>query len=199
MLRMLAGALALLLAANASAQTPSYSFVEGGFQRVDLDSNFGADLDGDGFSVGGSYEVAPNWHIFGNFSSTGLDFNIDLDQLTLGGGYHADVSPISSFYANLAFIDADVGASGFGSVSESGYGIQVGLRSMVSPRLELEGYLSHVDLGGGVDGTGVGGSALYHFGRNFAAGLTIDLEEDSTAYALGARLYFGRQAATPYR
>lgn len=194
MLRMLAGALALLLAATALGQTPSYNFVEGGYQRVDLDGDFGADLDGDGFRIGASYETATHWHVFGSFASTGLDFDIDLDTLTLGGGYHADISPISSFYANLAFIDADVGASGIGSASESGYGIKVGLRSMVSDELELEGYIGYVDLGGGADGTGIGGSALYHFGGNFAAGLTIDLEEDATAYALGVRMYFGRQA-----
>lgn len=192
MFRLLATATALILSAAALAETPSYNYIEGVYQRVDLDDDFGPSIDGDGFGIGGSYELAENWHIFGGYSTTGFDFGIDLNELAIGGGYHADISDTTSFYANLAYVRAEVDASGFGSVDDNGYGLMVGLRGMVTERLELDGNLGYVDLGDGSDGTALGASALYAFTDGFSAGLTTSFDEDVTAYGLIARVYFGR-------
>lgn len=193
MLRILATVAALTVGAAALAETPSYNYIEGVYQRVDLDDDFGPNIDGDGFGIGGSFELADNWHIFGGYSTVGFDFGIDLNELAIGAGYHADISDAASFYANLAYVSAEVDVSGFGSVDDNGYGMMVGLRGFVAERLELDGNLSYVDLGDGSDGTALGASALYAFGDRFSAGLTVGFDEDTTAYGLVARVYFGRK------
>lgn len=193
MLRILATVVALTISAAALAETPSYNYIEGVYQRVDLDDDFGPNIDGDGFGVGGSYEIAENWHIFGGYSTFGLDFDIDLKELAIGAGYHADISDAASLYANLAYINAEIDVVGFGSVDDNGYGVMVGVRGMVSERLELDGNLSYVDLGDGSDGTALGASALYALSDSFSLGLTAGFDEDTTTYGLVGRVYFGRK------
>jgi len=193
MLRILATVAALSVSAAALAETPSYNYIEGFYQRVDLDDDFGFNIDGDGFGVGGSYEIAGNWHVFGGYSTFGLDFDIDLNELAVGAGYHTDISDAASLYANLAYINAEIDVLGFGSVDDNGYGVMVGVRGMVSERLELDGNLSYVDLGDGSDGTALGASALYALSDTFSLGLTAGLDEDATTYGLVGRFYFGRK------
>lgn len=190
--RALAGLSILTLAAPVLADTPSYNYIEGLYQRVEFDTNFGSEIDGDGFAIGGSLEVAENWHMFGGYGTTGLDFSIDLNQFTVGGGYHVDISPISSFFVNLAYVRAELDAGGFGSPDDSGYGLTIGLRSRVSQQIDLEGSLGYVDLGDGSDGTTLGGAALYRFSDMFSAGLFVGVEEDILSYGLGGRVYFDR-------
>lgn len=191
MFRILTITAMLVTSAAALAETPSYNYIEGSYQFVDLDIDFGSNVDGDGFGVGGSYELAENWHIFAGYSMIGFDFGIDLNELSVGAGYHADISDTTSFYANLAYVSAEIDVDTLGSVDENGYGLMVGLRGMVTDRLELDGNLSYVDLGDGADGTALGVSALYAFGDSFSAGITAGFDEDATSYGLVGRVYFG--------
>ena len=39
------------------------------------------DVDGDGFGLSGSFEVAENWHIIAGYNDLGLDFGVDLTDL----------------------------------------------------------------------------------------------------------------------
>ncbi len=191
MLRILTITALLTISAAVLAETPSYNYIEGSYQRVDLDIDFGPSVDGDGFGIGGSYELAENWHIFAGYSTIGFDFDIDLNELAVGAGYHADISDNTSFYANLAYVSAEIDVVGFGSVDDNGYGVMVGLRGMVTDRVELDGSLSYVDLGDGADGTALGGSALYAFSDSLSAGVTLGFDEDTTTYGLVGRVYFG--------
>lgn len=190
MKRLILAAATLALSATAVAQTPSYNYFQAGYESVDIDDNVGINADGDGFTLGGSYVVADNWHIFGSYSTIGLDFSIDVNEIQLGGGYHTDISNKTSFFADLAWVRAEVEASGFGSVDDSGYGIAIGLRSNVTDRVELAGALSLVDFGDGGDSTAVSGAAWYQLNETFALGLTASIDDDVTSIGLGARAYF---------
>ncbi len=192
MLRFLTVLALLALTAPALAETPSYNFIQGGFQRVEIDDDFGPTIDGDGFGLAGSFEVADNFHVFGGYSSTGFDFSVDLNQISLGGGYHEEISANTSFFANLAYVNLELETGSFGSVDESGVGAAIGLRSMISDRLELEGSIGYVDLGNELDGFSFGGVARYSFSDSFALGLAVEVEEDVLSYGLTGRVYFGK-------
>jgi hypothetical protein len=191
MYRLITAALILALGTPALAETPSYNYVTLGWQSVTLDDG-SFDVDGDGFGVGGSFEVAENWHILGGYSSLGFDFGVDLDTLQLGGGFHTDISDTTNFYADLLWVSAEVSAPGFGSADDDGYGLSIGVRSNVSDRVELNGGLSYVDYGDGGDGTAFSGSAWYKFTEQFALGATVGIEEDVTGFGVGGRFYFGK-------
>jgi len=179
-----------LFAAQASAQDLSYNFVEGGFARVELDVG-PVDVDGDGFGVGGSFEIGDSFFGLASYQTADFGSGVDLNQLTAGFGYHVGISPNADFVATLAYVRAEIEASGFGSVDESGIGASIGVRGMVSDRVELNGAISYVDLGDG-DDTSIGGGLLYNFTDTFAVGANIGFGEDTTTYGVNARLYFGK-------
>lgn len=189
MLRYAGIAALFFLCTSATAQDLSYSYVQGGYERVDLD--VGGSVDGDGFNFGGAVQVAENWHILANYSSTDFDFGIDFSQATIGAGYHNPISRNTDWFGELFFVRAE--ADGFGaSADDSGIGARLGLRSMISPDFELFGAISHIDLDDGVSGTGIGGGFWYTLSGNLAVGLSASFDDDATAYGLGLRLYFDR-------
>lgn len=187
----IAGTIMLSLTAPVMAETPSYNYGQLVYQRVDLDDDFGLNVDGDGLGIGGSFEIAPNWHIAGGYSSTEFDFGVDLNQLQVGAGYHADISPTTSFYADLSWVTAEIDTGTFGSVDDDGIGITIGLRSNLSPQVELEGSLSYVDLDDSGDNTSIGAAAWYKLNETFALGLIANADDDVVGYGIGARMYFG--------
>jgi hypothetical protein len=192
MFRKILGITLFVFATPAFAGDLSYNFVDVGYQRVELDGDgAGFSVDGDGFGISGSFEVGDSWFIGAGYGQTGFDYGIDLDQLSVGVGYHAGISDRADVFALLSYVRAEASLSGFGSESDDGIGVAVGIRGFVSDSIELAGTISYVDLGDGGDGTSVGGEALYYFTERFALGLNIEVEEDAMAYGLGARFYFG--------
>lgn len=179
----------LVSAAPALAQGFSYNFIEGQYQRVDLDDGF-FNVDGDGFGLGGSVELSESWFMFGGYNSTSFDFGVDLDQLGIGGGWHTPLSPTMDFVASLAYVRLDVGNS-FGSFDDDGIAASIGVRTMISSNVELAGAIEYVELSDSGNDTSLNGSLLYNFTPNFAAGLNVGAGDDIVTYGVGARFYFG--------
>ena len=190
MSRYIAVAAALLLAAPAMAEGPNYTYLQGGYQRVELDDSF-FDVDGDGFGVGGSFDFGNNVFAFAGYSMADFDFGVDVDQLDIGAGYHMPIAERTDFVASIAYVRVEAEASGFGSVDDSGFGASIGVRSMVTDQLELSGSLNYVDLDDGGDDTSIGGAAWYDVSDVVAIGANLGFGDDTTTYGLGARIYFG--------
>lgn len=101
------------------------------------------------------------------------------------------MSERTDFFATLSYLNAKASARGFESVDEDGYGVALGIRSMLTDSFELNGSIGYADLGDGADGTSFNAGALYSFTENFAIGFDIGVDEDVTLYGIGARFYFG--------
>ena len=192
MFRKLLGIALVLVLSPAMADGLSYNFIQLGYQKADLDDDLaGISVDGDGYGISGSFEVGENFFIGAGYSALDFDFGVDLDQLSIGGGYHMSLSDRSDFYATLSYIRAEASVSGFGSVDDDGYGVSVGIRGLLSDNVELNGSIAYSDLGDGADGTAFGAGALYSFTENFALGFDVSVDDDVTMYGVGARFYFG--------
>lgn len=170
----------------------SYNFVELGYQNAEFDDDFGGfDIDGDGYEIRGSFEVGDSWFVAASYGTLDFDLGVDLDQLSIGGGFYMVLSERVDFFASLSYIDAEVSASGLGSVDEDGYGVAAGIRGMVTDRFEVNGSLLYTDLGDGADGTAVAAEALYSFSDAFALGFNIETDDDVTIFGIAGRFYFG--------
>lgn len=188
----LAVLLAVFLAAPAMADRPSYNFVHAGYQSVDLDLGGSADFDGDGYALGGSFEIGENMFGFANYADTSFDFSVDQTQLFAGLGWRRGLSESTDFYAFAGYLEIDVSAPGLGSFDESGFGVGIGVRSNVTDLVELTGEISYADLGSSSENTTVSGGIWFNIANSFALGLGAATDDDVTSFGGSARLYFGK-------
>jgi hypothetical protein len=179
----------LVLAAPVMADGPSYNYIEGSYQRVNLDDGF-IDVDGDGFGIGGSVGIGDNWQLIGGYNSIDFDFGVDVDQLLLGGGFHTALTPNMDFVANIAYIRLDASVLGQ-SFDDDGYAASAGVRAMASENFELAGFVQYADLSDSGNDTSLRAEAWYNFTQSFAVGLNVGTADDVFSYGIGARVYFG--------
>src|SRR5690606_8871426 len=64
----------------------SYNYVELSYDETEID--FGpADVDGDGLTLSGSFELTEDWHAFASYGSGDFDADINVDTWAIGAGY----------------------------------------------------------------------------------------------------------------
>ncbi len=180
----------LLVAATPAVADISYNYVDLGYQRIDIDSS-PIDVDGDGFAIGGAFEIAEDWFVQAAYGQADFDFGVDLDQTTLGFGYRLSMTETSDVFATVNYVRADISSTFFGSADDDGFGISVGVRAMLTDTFELNGALGYVDLDDSGDNTTVSVGGLYSFTDTFALGLGAEFDDDITSYGIVGRLYFG--------
>jgi hypothetical protein len=179
--------LLMFLSAGATAQDLNYTFAEVGYGRVDIDN---PNVDGDGFGIGGSFAIADEFFLFGDYSMANLDFNVDFTAFDLGVGFHTPLADAVDVVATLSYEYQEADVSGFGSVDDNGYGLGVGLRALVSPQVELHGGLQYVDLNDSGSDTSFGAGFRFNINEMFAVGLEGNWGDDIKTYTLTGRLYF---------
>ncbi len=189
--RLILGFICMLSFGTAIADSPSYNFVQAGYQRVELDIGGGLNASANGYGLGGSFEISDSMYAFAGYSAVDFGFDVDLKQFDVGFGYHVGISDSTDFFANLAYVKTEVSVGGFGSISDDGYGAVIGVRSNINELIELVGTVSYVDFGDGGDSTAVGGGIWFNLTDRFALGLGAAVDSDVTSYGASARFYFG--------
>lgn len=175
-----------ILAAPAFAEQPDWNFVQLHYKSAEVDVA-GFEVDGDGFGVSGSFEIAEQVHLFAGYQTFDFDFGIDLDQLDVGVGWHPGMTDTTDLVFEFAYISAEASAAGL-SDDEDGYGVTLGLRSMLQQNFELAGGINYVDVGD--DDTSVDLQGWYKFTSAFAGGIGVEFGEDTTIWGIGVRWYF---------
>jgi hypothetical protein len=169
----------------AHAESPSYSYVEGGYVLTDID---GIGKDADGFLLRGSVEVAGDFFLFASYLDQGIS-GIDLKQYGVGGGYAWSMTDTTDLYGKVGYVRAEAELGGFG-VDDDGYSLGIGIRSFVTKALELEAAVTYVDLSDSGDDTTFGAGARWYFTEHFALGVEAELGDDATSYGIGLRWSF---------
>lgn len=172
------------------AEEISYSYLEAGYVNVDVDD---FDEDVDGFLLRGSFEITENAFLFAGYSdlmATINGFDIDFTDIELGAGYAWPLSNTASLYGKISYVNSEAEAFGE-SLDDDGYGLAAGVRGLVAPSFELEGYISYVDLSDLGDNTAFGAAARYYFMPQFALGVEAVFDDDATSYGIGFRWHWG--------
>ncbi len=145
-------ALALITASGAAmAQSPNWNKIDVSYLDTDIDVNIG-ETSLDGFGLNGSVALSDNWMLFGDYKAVSEDANgasLDLDLLSAGAGFYESVSDNTDMFATVSVERLEVSGSGGGisaSDGETGFGLGVGVRSMLTSSFELGGKLDYVNI-----------------------------------------------------
>ena len=182
----------LALSASAAAQDFDYNYLSLGYERVTLDDGT-FDVDGDGIGLNGSFEIGESFFVFGGYGMAEFEeagIEVDADTLSIGLGWHTALSNEVDFVAGLSYEYIDLSALGI-SVDDNGIGLGVGLRFAASDAIEVNGGIDYVDYSDGGDDTTFGLGMLYSVSDNVDIGVRGEWGDDSSAYGINGRFYFG--------
>ncbi|MBJ2138523.1 outer membrane beta-barrel protein [Paraglaciecola chathamensis] len=181
-----------LLCANAYAASPSWDFVQGGYVQADIED--AGDFEPKGFELRGFKSFGENFFLMGSYSSLSEDemgVDVELDQASVGIGYHYGVTANTDFFAALSYEYADVSVdAGFAEddFDDNGYGVSAGVRSMVTKAVELRGVIHYVNVE--EDDTAFELGADYFVTPKFAVGASYTIADDVDLFGISARYNF---------
>lgn len=203
-------ALALALAAApfaASADALSYTYVEGGYNKIHVDDDLLGSSDADGAYLRGSFDLGAGINLIGSiqrvgdsgFFVDGTHYDVDTTQSELGVAYHQSMGERVDFIAELAWVrlDAEISENNveIGDGQATGGRGAIGVRGQFNDVVEGLLKVNYYDGNDFADGefTGVVGA---QFKFNPTWGITAEVEHgdlggiDSTRYNIGVRASF---------
>ena len=169
-----------------------YDFVELSYGQADIDVGVFGDLDADLYGISGSFDISEQLFVQAGYGKLELDdIAAEADEIFLGLGWHNPVSANTDviFDVNYLYVDAEDCSLGVCfSDDESGYSLDIGLRSLMSnDKLELAGSIGYADVGSGDGEAAVSGSARYHFTNSFSGAIAAGFADDVTSYGINLR------------
>lgn len=189
------GASSLLLAGTAAAQQSalSYNYVEGNITKGEISdfdyTTYGAELSialGDTLFVKGTLaEGESDDEVFGGLSSD----NVDISAYTLGLGAHLPISSRTDFVTEVSYIKNEIGFRGFNQDAD-GYGVDAGIRTMLSDSVELAAGVNYVD-GDDIDGElGFSADARFYLSNRLSLSVGYAERDDVDGISAGLRFNF---------
>ncbi|WP_369934158.1 outer membrane beta-barrel protein [Xanthomonas tesorieronis] len=201
--------LAAMLAAApfaAHAEGLSYSYVEGGWNRTDINVDETSE-DIDGGYLRGSWQIAEPVYVFAGYQRDSDDFTVatlysskvTVQQASLGIGYRQEMTERVDFTADVSVLrvkaEADLRENGrrLARASDSNTlgTINVGLRGKPSPRTEAwvkAGYIDGSDVDQGEFVGTVGGQV--NFTRTWGLVGEVEFIDNANQYKVGVRASF---------
>lgn len=183
---------ASLFSFSSLAAQPNWNNVQLSYAKMDVDDT---DISGNGFELAGSVLLGSNIILQGNYLSVSDEVlgavDVDFDWLTMGVGYRHPVTAATDVYALVSYENVELSASYDGeseSEDDNGYGLTLGVRTMLSEQWELEGAISRVDIEDAE--TFFKGGLSYHINSQFAVGAAYKVGDDLDVFTLSARYSF---------
>ncbi len=174
-------------AGTAVAAGIDYTYVQASYVNSKID--VGPKVRGDGLALDGSLAVTDRVFVLAGYGNGSFDRDVDTVSYSLGGGYRWPLQPKLDAYAEAAWIHSRIDTN-FGHTHDSGLGFDVGLRSRVSPKVELQGAIDHVNVNGARTSLLLAGR--YFLTSTVAVGAGYDLNHDNGAWSVSLRALFGR-------
>ena len=171
----------------------SYNYVEFGYSAVSVDVAAPLDGDGTGPRIFVSHELMGPFTAFAGFRRTDFsDDAFELDDVTLGLGWHHSLGKNASVFFDVAYLHTDINPDGSSSFDQDGYGMTLGYRAENQSPWEFIGTIDYVNVESGVE-FGGGISLLYDVTRRFSVSGGVSYFDQSTMAHLGARYGFTRK------
>ncbi len=167
---------ALFSTSSALAASPNWDYIQGGYYIVNISDIDG--LDPHGFGIGGAKSLGKNVFVRGSYSMTNddiFDGDVDFDQGSAEVGYRYKMTGATDIYGTLAYQYAEISASGpSGNLTSDtdGFGANIGIRSMLTSKIDLEASAGFLRFDGDSEAIAML-AANYHFHPNVSVGLNF--------------------------
>jgi opacity protein-like surface antigen len=156
---------------------------------LDVEAGQGVNVDGDGFEIGGAYELSDKIHLFGSWQDQSLDFGIDGRSLELGGGWTHSFSDSLDFVGTLSYVDAELKQGSF-TADDDGLALGGGVRTRFAESFELDARLKYVDFDESGSDTGFSLGGRYYLNDAMALAASADFNDNADTLRLGFRWEF---------
>ena len=190
--------LALMLSAaavSAQASDLDYSYVEGAYSKLDVGPG-----KLDGFSIDGSLEFNDSFYGFAGYQNNdqsppeiSIYTDIILEEYNVGAGFRKSINDKTDWISELSYV-RDSADLGFFDVSDNGYRVATGVRSMVSDKVELNGKVNYTNISDFGNGFGASLGGVYHVNDSFGITASYDFSDrdgdNLKSWNLGARFSF---------
>jgi hypothetical protein len=189
------------LTSSAAAGTFNYTFVSVEYEKFSSKiDGFSDTLEGSAVSFDLSFAVKPNAAIIAEYSTGNADVTVagtTVDAVIKSGTFgliiHAPIYDATDILIGVAFIngkaDVDVNGTFFGNVDADGGVTTIGIRTKISDKLELNGFLRRYST---EDASTINASfgAAYYVVESVSIDLGYSIDSDSDSLALGVTKYF---------
>jgi hypothetical protein len=183
------GAIVAALAAAPGIVLADMNYTNLEVNYLDLEVGDGADINGDGFEFGGSWELNDQFHLFGSWQEQSLDFGIDGRTMEFGGGWNHGFTDTLDFVGTLSYVDAEL-EDDFNTVSDDGLALGGGIRSRLGDSFEVDASLKYVDFDESGSDTGLSLGGRYYFNDSMALNARADFNDNADTLRLGFRWEF---------
>ena len=151
------------------------------------------DFEPSGFQIQGFKSLNENVYLTGRYGQLGEDVSgvdIDLDYASAGVGYRYGLTQNTDFFGEVTYeyVNIDVELDSISGEDDNGYGITAGIRSMLSEQFELRGAIRYIDIED--DETAFEIGADYFFTPQFSFGATYVIADDIDLLGVSARYTF---------
>lgn len=169
----------LLVSGAALADSPEWDTAYVSYLNSNVDVGF-ADESFNGFGLGGSLSFSSDWLLVADLKSVSEDFgnsSLDLRTTSVGGGYRFSMSESTDLYgtATLETLAVDAGSD---DSSETGFGVGIGIRSMLTPAIEFDAKVDYLKIDSQTV-TRARAGADYFINQNMSLGLGYELYSPS--------------------
>ncbi|MEN7342085.1 MAG: hypothetical protein AAAFM81_04050 [Pseudomonadota bacterium] len=166
----------------------SYDYLELRYAESEIDVNPGQ-IDGDGWQFNGLFEISNSLHLFAGYERFEFDDNVRVSTTVVGGGLALGVSPTTDIVLRAGFVDGELDDPLF-ETSDEGFLLSAGVRSLITPDIELYGNLQTIDFDDIGEEELMTVGADFYLNDEFSIGPNITWVEDTTTWSIGAKFFF---------
>jgi hypothetical protein len=171
-----------------AADSISYDYIQLGYAKLDREARPGDPKELNGYHLAGSKMLQDNFFLAGEYTAN-TEVGVDITHTKAGVGYRYELSSKVDLFAQVSYLQVEIGSRLAGTFEDKGTSYDLGVRSKLNDSFELHGsiqYQKDTD----EDRTFVVLGGLYQFDDVFSAFADYKTESDSDTFTLGVRYHY---------
>jgi opacity protein-like surface antigen len=174
--------------------SPQWNTLDVGYSKsnIDLIDDLSSDFSLDGVSIRATTLLNENYFLTGSYSietDSNVLVDIDYSRASAELGYLYAVSKTADIYTTLSYEYVEIKTEALENIRESGMGISLGARKMITPSLEIDGKIKHINLDN-TNLTSLRGEVHYYITERVSLGANYEFSDMHDTMGASVRYTF---------